>query len=318
MIGQLIAHLKTRPFSRVLDRLSEHEKQCEIGLKLMTIVDYHAEEKGLYEAIQQNNPKYLFQMLQFSSYCLFAYPEYKLNRQTIIGDNYLLKCTSCEMIGPYLTILVHMAITHGQHVRIKICHYCGIVDLGTHIRNKTFQICYDNYKQRLSIDENWRQGVESLLIKTFYDLVNGIAKDLGVVIVHNKDFVGAKCSKRDKLKREHGHAFPGIFSASNGADKVVDREILDEKFNFVIQKLYNGKGIPNAFYREDEDEIITILDDSDDDGENNCAVTSTNIALPATNIVKLEIEECKSLKYSKCLQTILSTTAEVYPILSIK
>lgn len=265
MTQQLIDHLQKQKIGLVLHQLPEIEKHCAVGLKVMCIIDYYAKKEGVYNAIELNRfgSKFLMNLLRFPAFCTFNYAEYKSDR---INDRLLLACKHCKIVGPYLYILSHMAISHNDNVDLKMCNYCNEVTMDEHFKKKTLDACYEKYKEENSIVQNLVQLVKNSVIKKFYDIVNDIAKDLKVRKERPQSYVGAASLNKSRLDLVIGHE---TTTCSDTNVKIINMEGLQRKFDSVIEKMYNGNGLPNVLWEEDEDGKVTILDSDDEDENEN-------------------------------------------------
>lgn len=107
MSSKVLEHLKNRPIAAVRNVLSERDSID--ALKLICILDYELEKANLY-AEMAAVPKLSEQLLKFYSLSSFKYFSYKLEK-FLLGKR-LLRCKVCQLVGPYVTVLEHMVISH--------------------------------------------------------------------------------------------------------------------------------------------------------------------------------------------------------------
>ncbi|XP_055297568.1 uncharacterized protein LOC129566057 [Sitodiplosis mosellana] len=204
-IKRLKEYLSSRPISVVLDKLSDDEKNDEIALKFMSIVDYELERKNLYTRIRSTNlPKMLQELLGFKSYKSFAYYEY-INNSKLDGKN--VQCPYCQLFGPYASMLTHLAINHNISIGYKICFYCHHWELKDHFDSESsLQICYENYLQQHEISDIVRDSFAvHQIIKDFYSVIKQLSVSLGVVTqrqIHR--YAGKGLGKPEEINVEHG------------------------------------------------------------------------------------------------------------------
>lgn len=172
MNGKIIEHLMTRPISSIV--INSMEKDNDIALKLMCIIDYYLEKHDLYPRIS-NVPKLLEQLLRLKSYGSFRYFKYVL-KKSLLRDK-LLQCDCCEFIAPYIVTLEHMVLNHNRHKSSTICQWCDRTDLNAHENCNTLNNCYMQYriKNHLNVNEYPR------VIDEFYNVLTKVAAKLDVL-----------------------------------------------------------------------------------------------------------------------------------------
>lgn len=173
-------HLMTRPISSIV--INSPEKDFDIALKVMAVLDYYVEKNGLYREMKQI-PKLMEQLMRFRFFGSFKFYEYAL-KKSLFGTK-LLQCESCEFIGPYITTLHHMVLSHDRHQSSMICSYCNTSPLRDHEQYYTLENCYMNYKIRQQINSNYECPP---VVTDFYELVRKIASKLGVRIKRGEVF----------------------------------------------------------------------------------------------------------------------------------
>lgn len=173
-------HLMNRPISSIV--VNSLEKDSDIALKVMSVVDYLVEKNGLYTEIMAT-PKLLDQLLRFRYFGLFRFYEYKMKR-SLVGAK-LLQCESCEFIAPYITTMEHMVLSHNRHKSSNQCQWCQKTALRAHEKFHTLENCYMNYKIKQQISSNYR--CPDVIVK-FYSLINKIANKLGVRITRAESY----------------------------------------------------------------------------------------------------------------------------------
>lgn len=214
MNSKLLEHLRGRQIASILEESNE-TTDC-IALKVMTIIDHKLEEKGVYTEIrsasdpnlQQPNDgsdedsvslrvaeipvvsKLLKQLLGIKLFGKFHFFKYI---PPIKKFNFILKCRHCSLIGPYFIVLSHMVLSHGTHVGSKQCQWCKATDLKEHIAKNTLEECYKKYLQKESIDN---PSYPSVIIR-FYDMIESLAEQLGVLTIRLQSFTGEGKAKKE-------------------------------------------------------------------------------------------------------------------------
>ncbi|XP_031624058.1 uncharacterized protein LOC116341249 isoform X2 [Contarinia nasturtii] len=257
MIDQLIAHLKKSHFRPIID--VSKETHSIKALKLMCVIDFHVDQKGLYEKMK-SHPRLLEQLLQFYSYEAFKYYNYKPNQnvQDIIGAK-VMRCKLCKLIGPYVQILIHMAITHGQHIGLKKCAYCMRQEITSD--SHSMENCCRKHLDTYEIDEN---SDIIFIVDEFYNDLKQIATDLDVIILRKDDFTGTGYAKKETVQKKIV-GFPKmctVFTAPKSSPKTVKVEALDELFMDFVEKRYGGNGLSRLLNQEED----VNTDDEDVDG----------------------------------------------------
>lgn len=259
MIEQLAVHLARRPIAPIFEK--SNEKNNEVALKFMCLVDFYAAERKIYNAINQH-PKLLSQLMQFHSYGSFIYYNYQLNR---VVSECLLQCKFCELTGPIGCIMAHMAINHNAHVGVKMCVYCNRKELNAHIHDGTLKKCYDSYIDLYGIVAS--NIKTSKILVEFFKLMKNLADTLGVLIIRSDTFGGVGYARVEQVERCYGPDFPRtckVFS-HKGTSKKIDRAQLETYFKMVIEFIYGSNGIGGPQPPENDTSIIISDDDGDDD-----------------------------------------------------
>lgn len=129
--------------------------------------------------------------------------------------DFILQCTHCPLIGPYYLILSHTALAHDTHVGSKLCQWCKKSNMNDHIVLKTVEVCYKKYLENENISD------PSKVIIDFYELIEDLAKKLGVCTDRNTNYVGKKMQKgyfrvmsqpfkhMDRFKKLFANTYPG-------------------------------------------------------------------------------------------------------------
>lgn len=168
----IMDHLMSRPIETIV--VNSMEKDFDIALKMMCVIDWCVDKKDLYTEIKAT-PKLLDQLLRFRYFGSFQFREYQLKKSLL--TNKLLQCESCEFTAPYKTTLEHMVLSHDLHKSALICQYCQTTRLREHEHNHTLDNCYMNYQIRQQLNTN--QPCPPVIVE-FYTLIRNIAKKLGV------------------------------------------------------------------------------------------------------------------------------------------
>lgn len=185
---KLLNHLAMRPIGPIVE--GSVEKQFDIALKVMTVIDYFAETHSIYPEVNQT-PKLLYQLMQFRYFGSgFRFIEYKLKRVLVLKK--LLKCEVCEFIGPYMRTLEHMVLSHDRHAAGAKCRFCMKTSLKDHELNNTFETCYMHYRIREQINSNYQCPT---VIDEFYTLIKKVATKWGVVTQRSDVFKASESKK---------------------------------------------------------------------------------------------------------------------------
>lgn len=140
MNSKLVEHLRGRPIAPVLNATIGSNTNL---LKILCILDYELEKANMYPEIKVM-PKLMGQLMNFYPSSEFKYFKYNLSKEAKIG-NKVLQCKCCELIGPYVIVLEHMAVNHNIHTSAKLCMFCEKDELQDHATSNTLDQCYDNY-----------------------------------------------------------------------------------------------------------------------------------------------------------------------------
>lgn len=169
-----------RPFASIVS--SSSEKDNDIALKVMCVVDYYMEKHDLYRQIN-SVPKLMEQIFKFKSYAMFQYYKYAL-KKTLMRDR-PLQCECCEFMGTYETTLEHMVLNHDRHKSARDCHWCGETELANHEATNTLNECYVKYSFRNRLrDDNCPSFIGHV-----YKLISKIALTLNVQTLRSATFM---------------------------------------------------------------------------------------------------------------------------------
>ncbi|XP_055317513.1 uncharacterized protein LOC129576422 [Sitodiplosis mosellana] len=179
MNSKLLEHLSGRPIAPIAN-VSE-EKHNRNALKIMCILDYKLEKSGWYREMSTMK-KRLMQLMNIHSFGTFKYIKYSLAKEAKIHGK-VLKCKRCEIIGPYLVVLEHMAINHDMHASAVLCMFCEKDDLQAHNTSDSLETCYNTYLDKHLSGTYFPDGIVK-----FYDLLKKLARTLGVLSRRSKEF----------------------------------------------------------------------------------------------------------------------------------
>lgn len=246
-ISKLQQYLSQRPIAPIFAKLKEHEKNDEIALKFMCVIDYEATRIDLYARINGTNfPKLLHELLGFQSYTSFTYYDYS-NNYCLRGN--LLQCqfAQCQFIGPYTLTLTHMAVNHNMDVGSIICAYCHEKTLKDHlfVENSLAQ-CYKNYLLANEIPDV-DSGVH-LIVVDFYEMLKECSKKLEVCTTrHLYRYVAKPYGQSEQLGRKYGNGLSRSIFVYQPKRKTKQFSIdkLNEEFISAMGALYDGD--PNQF-----------------------------------------------------------------------
>lgn len=168
-----------RPFAPIVS--SSLEKDNDIALKVMCVVDHYVDKHDLYRHINAV-PKLLEQIFRFRSYAMFQYYKYTM-KKTLIKDR-PLQCECCEFLGTYENTLEHMVLNHDRHKSARLCHYCGVKDLAMHDNENTLHECYVKYSIRNRLMEDKCPS----FIAEIFKLITKIAIRLNVQTIRAASF----------------------------------------------------------------------------------------------------------------------------------
>lgn len=260
---RVLNHLMTRPISPIVS--NSMEKDCDIALKIMCVIDYHMEIKYLYGEIEAV-PKLLEQIFRFRYFRLFRYYAYNL-RKSLVG-NKLLQCECCEFIGPYKITLEHMVLNHNRHVSCINCRWCYQTELRTHETCNTLENCYMNYKAKQQISSNYHCPE---IIEKCYNLISRIAYKLGVRIIRNEIYIGKdhqktidyiEISDDDDEEYDVGnhHKMTAESARFGPSKKTLNMDVLDKMFEEALSYF-------NISYKDDEENPYTYNNSMDQNSE---------------------------------------------------
>lgn len=182
-------HLRGRPIAPIFQ--ASTEKESEVALKVMCIIDYFIAKRNMNEAID-TEPKLREQLLHWSSFENFWYYIYSAPADWFTTE--VLQCKRCEFIGPYLTTLTHMAVNHDLHIGLKKCVWCDRVDFETHVKENTKKECYEMYLAKQQIP-----NVHPHVVTEFYDMLKTIAGALRVRTRRSVEYASAGYKSKDYL-----------------------------------------------------------------------------------------------------------------------
>lgn len=262
LVEKMREHLEKCSFAPILE--NSKEKYDVKAVKLMFVVDFFMTEHNLYEKINPH-PKMLNELLQFNSYGSFKYYGCQVNRRI---DNRLLKCTFCELIGPYALVITHIAINHNAHISLKQCAYCKRDNLISHVTNNSLDTCYNNYLQKHGV--NVTDDNVSNIVVEFYTFLRNLAKQLDVLSLRSSTFSGIGNQSNEKLNHNIRN-FPTMVKVfkQKGSKKVVNNDKLDRIFERVVEFTFGGNGISRLMKRKIEDDVDIMSISSDEDDEND-------------------------------------------------
>lgn len=231
----IMDHLMSRPIASIV--VNSMEKDFDIALKMMCVIDFFVEKRDLYAEIKAT-PKLLDQLLRFRFFGSFKFREYQLKKSSL--GNKLLQCESCEFTAPYITTLEHMVMSHDLHKSALICQYCQTTRLREHDENHTLDNCYLNYQIRQQINTN--HPCPPVIVE-FYKLIRKIAAKLGVNVKRNDHFNACGNTRipieiieiddnddddDEECKRVNNEPF--IHNRSYNTKKTIKLDVLDELF----------------------------------------------------------------------------------------
>lgn len=186
MTSKVLEHLQSRPIASIANVSSEIGNNS--ALKLICIIDYELEISKLYTEIA-TVPKLTEQLLNFHSLGSFKYISYQLPKY--LFGNKLLRCKICQLVGPYVTVLEHMFISHNLHANPKQCMWCERTKIKVHVSQNTLNQCYGNY-----VDIQQLNNIKyPKVIKTFYRLLKNIARVVDVKISQSESFKNTLTNK---------------------------------------------------------------------------------------------------------------------------
>lgn len=227
----ILNHLMNRPIASIV--VNSLEKNFDIALKVMCVLDYYVEKENLYADIKAI-PKLLEQIMRFRYFGSFKYYEYKLKKSLLMLR--VLQCESCEFIGPYKTTLEHMVMTHDRHKSGLICQYCNKTQLRNHERCHTLENCFMTYKIRKQINSNYEWPP---VICEFYELVRKIAVKLGVNIQRTEGYKGSD-NRKDNAVIE-------IDSDDDDTNEIKSDEYVHRSTSFSTKKSINLRVLDGMF-----------------------------------------------------------------------
>lgn len=198
MDSSIIKHLNERKIAPIFNNCNE--KENPIAVALICVLDHCLEKNKLYENIRKT-PKLLHQLLAFKSFGTFRYWKYGMPK--ILGTHHLLKCKICSLVGPYALILSHMATTHNTHHGAIKCMWCSKKTLKFHADTRTLDSCYERYISDNEINED-----VPTVVSEFYDVIEVLAKKLGVLSKRNSNYGG------DGIRRNSINLYDGICSVT--------------------------------------------------------------------------------------------------------
>lgn len=237
-------HLSGRPIAPIFAK--SMEKDNVIAMKLMCVIDYLLEKRGLNAEIDAV-PKLREQLLQLKSYASFRFYNYSAPYHWFRDE--ILQCKICEFVGPYLLTHVHMSVTHDFHVGVKQCLWCNYkTEFEKHILDGSAHECYDIYLTK----EQLHEVNVPKVVMSFYDMLKVIATALDV-------------------KSERTHAFAGLgykqnelIEQSDSDDELDRRIVVYKKRNY--QKYINSHQLDRLFriamqyfYRDEVSQICASL-----------------------------------------------------------
>lgn len=266
----LTKHLLNRPIGPIF---SDCEEKTNIKvLQLLCIIDFHTGHRDLYSRIQNSsNPKLLSQLLRFRKIENFKCYDYQIHSRVA---KQILQCKFCELIGPYKSVLAHMAITHDAHISTIDCAYCNRNTLKTHFSGNSLDKCYNNYliKHSVQMDNNTID-----IVNDFYRMLIEVCTNLGICR-KRQNFLGhGRYKSVQQLGTKYGSDFPNectVFQPSylHNDNKIAQNSQLETEAKQILCILY-GEDYPARILHpktsksppEAEDVICLDSDDDDDD-----------------------------------------------------
>lgn len=302
LFALLKRHLNQSRYRVIFEKSTE--KHSLTSLKLMVIIDFHATQLNFYSRIDKTAlPKLLYQLMQFHSYKYFKYYDYNIGRK--IGDR-ILQCKFCELIGPYGSILTHMAIIHNAHIGLKRCAYCNRTELRMHFKSdeqyanmdmrSSLKNCYNQYIKRHDIILN---DNVSKIVADYHDMLKKLSQTLGVSTIRNHIYSGIGYGNREKIKPKYSRDFPEECTVYRQRNTKGGGEIycssLNTEINRIIDILYGGNctsRIESDINSIDVNEIIMVdLTNDDNDGEYEEAMHQNSSIQPAQSTTVSVIKE---------------------------
>lgn len=278
----IVKHLMTRPIAPIV--MSSMEKEDEIALKVMIILDYYVQKCDLYGNISAV-PNLFDQLFKFKSYASFQYYKYVLDDSL---KKKLLKCEFCDLLSTYEITITHMALNHDKHLNVRYCQWCKKTDLKTHKRFKDFKRCYSKYgHNKFDLKKRWRINEYLGIIRRFYKIVSGVAKKLGVHIQRNENSTTTTDQKVVTIELDDDDDDDDNDDDDDGdklcseislwrSSKGINLDALAEMFQEAMKFFWTN--IKNELYQIDNNNTITIDDEDDSTQEYNptCLEKSSN------------------------------------------
>lgn len=258
-------HLKKGSFAPIFEQ--SNEKDNDIALKLMCIIDFHAQKLDLYKRVQDSkSPKLLTKLMQFSSFGTFKYFDYQVGKR--IGKR-VLKCKFCELVGPYGLILTHTVINHNVHIGLKNCAYCHRTELNEHLNEDVLHECYAKYMEREHIE---RDEVVCDIVTEFYAMLKRLSDKLKITTPRHHSFGGKGHKDAERFGRGGDNDIDTdenetVFKIRKSKNISGRSGPLDREFKRVISILYGGNNFSRLIqqqsvnaYSNGNDQAITISD----------------------------------------------------------
>lgn len=276
MINALKLHLSKRQISPILENLNEkNEQNSETALKFLCVLDYNIEKNLLYNEMKIH-PKFLKQLLSFTSYENFKFYQYKSGKDiTEIIGNRILKCQFCDLIGPYTFILTHTAISHNVHIGLKKCAYCNREEIQN--ASHSIEMCYKNYLDKRNIDD---KNVPVKFFDGFFEMLNQLAKVLDVCIKRIDNFNGI-----GKPKKEYICGFSDmckVYTVPRSTSKKINTRHLEKLFKQMVENMYGSNGLSRLLSHDSDDtnddnnDMATIEPEDSDNSRNVTNESNSN------------------------------------------
>lgn len=254
-------HLRSRPIAAIFDKCDE--KQDYKALQFMSIVDYEAERRKLYERIGESPyPKLLSQLLQFCHFGRFRFYDFHADRRM---KEYVLQCKFCELTGPYACILTHMAINHNVHTALKTCTFCNKEDVGKHLDDHSLDRCHHEYVQRyrIVIDESLCD-----IVSDFYAMLKDISVKLDIITIRNKNYCARGYGTVERLDQNYDEDFSNECTVFRPKSQVRNKTIESTKLNAEFARVTEIFAL-SSFIKKTPTASDIIIIDSDDENESD-------------------------------------------------
>lgn len=242
-ILRLKEHLQRRPIAPIFANMKDPEKDDEVALKFMCVIDFEVTKINLYERIKGTNlPKLVNGLLGFDSYKSFNYYDYRVNR-SFQGKDLKCKFGQCRFFGPYALVLTHMAINHNMHFGLKLCGYCCKTEFREHIVENSFEECYERYLRLEDISEVANEAIDvHEIITDFYDTLKKCSNGLKIRNVrHPHNYAGKGFGTPVQLGDDYDGDIPkATLYQSKLRSKCISLANLNQAFNVTMKAFYGA------------------------------------------------------------------------------